>query len=366
MEYLNRPNLLLEALAYLGRRASGSTWERVEQRIRQRRIVPEPAFQRAFRELKALTARLDAQLVLDDAAVQRLFGNLEGFPYNTIGSYSVGFLLFFPALTDSPQDLDLLLARLQALAPEQVAYHIAAELELTDGCGRSSMPDREFLDAVLALSVPDASKVALLNACRHSRQLLGEAADCLRPVLQALEAQADALAALADVLRCDIAAQGCEGYLAQFSRLEPAPGISYCLRPFVFGMDTNLMADPADGVACVYCGILRKDLLNMLSGQAPVRDNVYEAFRLLGDRTRFDILCYLKGRSAYGQELSTRFGLSRNTIHHHMNKLIGYGLISCTTDGNRIYYSLDSDAVKALLRRQYALFCGEPEPPETP
>lgn len=362
MEYLNRPNLLLEALAYLGRRASGNTWERMEQRIRQRKIVPSPAFQGAFSELKGLTARLDAQLALDDAAVQRLFGNLEGFSYNTVGSYSLGFLLFFPALEEYAGDIDALVDKLQNLTPGQIAYIVALDLELIDARSENpALSDRDFLDAILSLSVPDSSKVALLNVSRQYRELLTEAAGCLRPVLRALEAQADTLARLADVLSGDIAAQGCEGYLAHFSHLEPAPELSYSLRPFLFGMDTNLMADPVNGAACIYCGILRKDLLNMLSGQAPIRDNVYEAFRLLGDRTRFDILCYLRGRSAYGQELSTRFGLSRNTIHHHMNKLIGYGLISCATDGNRIYYSLDTDAMETLLRHQHALFCGDAE-----
>ena len=38
----------------------------------------------------------------------------------------------------------------------------------------------------------------------------------------------------------------------------------------------------------------------MLTEQRNSGDDIYEAYRLLGDRTRFDILCYLRGRSAYG------------------------------------------------------------------
>lgn len=96
----------------------------------------------------------------------------------------------------------------------------------------------------------------------------------------------------------------------------------------------------------------------MLNTQTPLRDDVYDAFKLLGDRTRFDILCYLRDHSAYGQELSTHFGLSRNTIHHHMSKLATHGLVRCVTDGNRVYYSLDQEAMEILLERQKRLFCG--------
>ena len=50
----------------------------------------------------------------------------------------------------------------------------------------------------------------------------------------------------------------------------------------------------------VYCGILRKELLTMLTEQRNSGDDIYEAYRLSGDRTRFDILCNLRGRSACG------------------------------------------------------------------
>ena len=55
---------------------------------------------------------------------------------------------------------------------------------------------------------------------------------------------------------------------------------------------------------------------------------------------------------AYGQELSAKFGLSRNTIHHHMSKLLAARLVSCTVDGNRVYYTVDRESVSDLLNRQ--------------
>ena len=39
-----------------------------------------------------------------------------------------------------------------------------------------------------------------------------------------------------------------------------------------------------------------------------------------------------------------------------MNKLVDYGLVRCATDGNRIYYSVDQNAITLLLDRQKQLF----------
>lgn len=116
-------------------------------------------------------------------------------------------------------------------------------------------------------------------------------------------------------------------------------------------MDTNLSSDIAPGRVCIYCGILRKSLLEMLDGQSSVSNTVYEAFRVLGDKTRFDMLCYLKDHPTYSQDLAARFNLSRNTIHHHMSKLLATNLVKCTIDGNRIYYSLDTGNLGIAVKR---------------
>jgi DNA-binding transcriptional ArsR family regulator len=105
----------------------------------------------------------------------------------------------------------------------------------------------------------------------------------------------------------------------------------------------------------VYCGILRSELQNALVSAKGPEVEVCEAIRLLADQTRFDIVCYLRDRDAYGQELAAKFGLSRNTIHHHMTKLLAAHLVKCTVDGNRVYYRADEKGISRLLERQREL-----------
>lgn len=355
MEFYGQPNLLLEALAYLGRRFTGRTWQQIEQRIQQRKIDPSPSFRQTLAALMALTDRVDAKAAPENDAAQ-WFGNLEGFPYNTIGSGSIAFLFYYAMLEHYHGDFNALVEEIGKLTPGQLACNFAIALDLTDARAGDSIEESEFLDLILSLSVPDQSKVAILSAYRNSRHCLDETARVLRPVLRALEQEEQALAELTTPASEQIAAIGCEAYLGSISRLEPVSGTSYLLRPFIFGMDTDLTSDLTSGRVCIYCGILRGELLTMLNLQAPLKDEVYEAYRLMGDRTRFDILCYLRGHRAYAQELSSRFGLSRNTIHHHMSKLISSGLVLCAMEGNRVYYTLDTGAVETLLNQQRELF----------
>ena len=81
-----------------------------------------------------------------------------------------------------------------------------------------------------------------------------------------------------------------------------------------------------------------------------------EAFHLLADRTRLEILLYLRDHPAYGQELADHFGLARNTIHHHMNKFYNAGLVTCTVEGARVYYALDKEHLRSLVEKQTMLF----------
>ena len=105
----------------------------------------------------------------------------------------------------------------------------------------------------------------------------------------------------------------------------------------------------------IYCGVLQDFLRNLLQTDGTSKNHIFRCLHLLGDQTRFDIFCYLLEHPAYGQELSDHFGLARNTIHHHMNKLFDAGLVTYMVKGTRVYYSIDKDHFSNLLDQQRQL-----------
>ena len=108
----------------------------------------------------------------------------------------------------------------------------------------------------------------------------------------------------------------------------------------------------------ICCGVMRLSLRRTLAENSSA-SQVYDAIRIIGDKTRFDILCYLRDHPAvYGQQLCNHFGLARNTIHHQMSKLVNAGLVTCLVEGNRIYYTTDREHLSYLLNQQRQLLIG--------
>ena len=357
MEYCNKINPLLEAVTYWGRKATGNTWDRMEENIRKKGIEPSPSFTQAMKLLKSITARLDTVAMPEE--LLPLFTNLEGFPRNTIGSASRAFFLLYGFMEQFTGDFSQLVQRAKEMTGPQRAYHLALALDMAEECPLESMQEDTFWKMVLSLSIPDSGKVAIMETYRDFPQLMAQLCEPVTQLLKMVSREADEMEKLSTLLQQKLQQESCSEYLTRTSSFTPARDVRYQLRPFVFGMDTDLTTDCDIDHVCMYCGVLREELLEMLSSLRSARDSVFDAFRLLGDKTRFELVCYLSEHSAYGQELSQRFDLSRNTIHHHMSKLSECGLVRCTPDGNRIYYTLNRDAIMRLLESQRELLCKE-------
>lgn len=358
MEYTPMVNMLLEVLAYFGRRAAGNTAQRLMDRLRSNGVTELRDFWQRLAPIGRLMDRLDEAVPVEAETLQGLFGNLPGFPYNTIGSYSPVFLLLYPLVCRFEGDLDPLEGALANILPEELAGMLALSLDVSDEMQNPQpMSGDEFSARVLDLSVPAESKVAILDLYHRPQGILERAMPILRQALSHLNRERAVLEEICAPFTGEIRKMGPAHFISQTSGLSGKADSAYVLRPFLFGLDTNLAAAPQNmGQSTqVYCGILRGPIQAMLNDTRGPEYEVYNAIKLLGDKTRFDILCYLRGRKAYGQELSGKFGLSRNTIHHHMSKLLAARLVSCTVDGNRVYYTVDQDSVSNLLDRQREL-----------
>ena len=360
MEVLQEINPVLEALAYLGARANGCTLRRLEERLQARGVRGAEPFHQASAALRELLQELDAAVSLPAETLQRLFGDIKGFSYSTIGSYSPAFLFFYPMLSRR-QDFESLVQRMERLTADEVAQNMMLSLSLEEQPDPANGGAAELVSRVLALTIPTESRLALLEVHQNYRALLPEIVACLRPVLAALDARCGRIREIVDAFCREVEDLGAESYLRETSSLAITPEVQYHLIPFLFGPDTNLSVEREDGSVLIYCGVLRLTLRRILAENSGAAQ-VYDAIRVIGDKTRFDILCYLRDHPAvYGQQLCDRFGLARNTIHHHMSKLVNAGLVTCVVEGNRVYYTTDREHLSHLLAQQRRLLIGGEE-----
>ena len=81
--------------------------------------------------------------------------------------------------------------------------------------------------------------------------------------------------------------------------------------------------------------------------------------KVLADESKLEILALLKERRRYGRELANELNLTTATISHHMDILVGCGLVTLNKERNRIYYEIDENAVRKLLEQTWELLLGK-------
>ena len=331
--------------------------DRLEERLQARGVRKAEPFHRASAALRELLQDLDAEVSVPAETLQRLFGDIKGFSYSTIGSYSPAFLFFYPMLSRR-QDFETLMQQMERLTPDETARNMMISLSLEEQSGPAAGAAAKLVSRVLALTIPTESRLALLEIHQNYRTLLPEIAACLRPAIAALETESGRIQEIIEAFCREVEGLGTESYLRETSSLAITPEVHYHLIPFLMGPDTNLSMEQEDGSVLICCGVMRLSLRRTLAENSSA-SQVYDAIRIIGDKTRFDILCYLRDHPAvYGQQLCNHFGLARNTIHHHMSKLVNAGLVTCLVEGNRIYYTTDREHLSYLLNQQRQLLIG--------
>ncbi len=359
MEYLAKPNLILESLLYLCARADGQERQRLEEHFRQKSPHALAAFQERYASFEALKQELDRRVAIAPGTLTRLFSNLEGFPYHMAGVYSPAFLLLAPAACRCCGDSAAFWAAQEDCTSDEAAQDILTALDLTGSDqAEYSSATAQLIDSILSMSLPAETRLALLELHKNYRLVMQESVQCLYTALAVLEDMGPKLQALIDNFIWEIDAIGTEAYTQEISNFHIDPNVPCRIQPLLMLPVTYLFINTfgKDGHLVVYCGILRYALRNMELSAEAARNQIYESIRLLGDRTRFDIFCYLKDHPAYGQELSSHFGLARNTIHYHMRQLFKARLVRCTVEGAKTYYSIDKDRYSKLLELQRQFF----------
>jgi DNA-binding transcriptional ArsR family regulator len=86
------------------------------------------------------------------------------------------------------------------------------------------------------------------------------------------------------------------------------------------------------------------------------------AFKALGDPTRFEILCLLRSGEMTAGQLAKCFKMTKPSMSHHFEVLKQADLIIHRRGGRRIYYSLNNEVLGDLFVVIWELFHGRRGP----
>jgi DNA-binding transcriptional ArsR family regulator len=87
-------------------------------------------------------------------------------------------------------------------------------------------------------------------------------------------------------------------------------------------------------------------------------------YTALSDPSRLKIVRLLGERPHYGQELAAALGMSTATISHHLDALNKTGALALERRAHRTYFTLDTLALRGLLRAGEHFALGEPAEPQ--
>lgn len=103
----------------------------------------------------------------------------------------------------------------------------------------------------------------------------------------------------------------------------------------------------------VRIGILFDDDFDIGSSYKKMEDGyadyAAQVLKLIGDKSKFEILTFIRERAAYGSELAKHLNLTTATVSHHMNALLSAGLVEIKRMDTRVYYLSNKKALEEVL-----------------
>lgn len=85
-------------------------------------------------------------------------------------------------------------------------------------------------------------------------------------------------------------------------------------------------------------------------------ESMQPIFKALGDKSKADILLFIKDKPAYGSEIAKQFSLTTATVSHHMNKLLQLRIIHAEMQDGRVYYQARKDELAKMFEQCKKLF----------
>lgn len=119
----------------------------------------------------------------------------------------------------------------------------------------------------------------------------------------------------------------------------------------MIAVDGGLLAFRGKFPACFRMGIvLTREFLTERSVKKEYQPEEYQKIlKVLGDKSKFDILLFIKDRPAYGTEIAQHFGLTTATVSHHMNQLLLLQLVQVEVREKRVYYQAKKEALQKVF-----------------
>ena len=85
-------------------------------------------------------------------------------------------------------------------------------------------------------------------------------------------------------------------------------------------------------------------------------DEMLLVMKALVDKSKMDILLYIKDKPAYGSEIAKHFSLTTATVSYHMNKMLQLRIVQAELRDGKVYYQTRKEVLQELFEKARKLF----------
>jgi len=105
-----------------------------------------------------------------------------------------------------------------------------------------------------------------------------------------------------------------------------------------------------------YVGLYFPETYKLMGRSGDHETDLVPILKALGDSSKFEILKVLCRGPKYSVELAKHLDITPATASHHMNVLLSMGLVTLEKSGKKIYYTLNSAKLKAVVESLNEIF----------
>ncbi len=359
MKIYTKINPLLEVMHYFNRRINSNsvsdTMFQLEHTYPDRKEEIHPLFSRIIQ----IDSLFNSELISNMERLDFFFKRLDGVHYDDGTDCLPASLLLLDAFYRNIDHIDGVKAYLSGKSMDYIRSEICNALSDDEAHATTITGLESLVEFIDAQPFPDNTKWRIMDLCKHFYDYADELLELLSPAIILVEENSilftELIAYYSDALGRD---PEIPDYIRSLIGLDISDYADVEIHPCVLGFNSATVVIPeSHGEPLrIYMGVL----MHLVGGSKVSVDiaHIARSMKSLGDPSRLEMLCCIKDRPTYGQELSSRFGVSSTTVYHHMNKLIVAGLVESKLNGNRVYFSMNQQNVLALVEQLKTLLLG--------
>lgn len=358
MQYKINP--LLEAMTYLNRRANGTPAAEFAAELAENNPAHRARIESVAAPVVMLQKKLDA-IPVDEELLRLFFGEFKNespAPYPAPGfGFNAAALFFTECLYRDCTSFDVIAARCAARTKEeQIVAFLTA---LLDSC--EMLPDdcdddfTQFFDLLNKKNIAAEAKLTIIDMLTHYDERLESLCTLMRPFVVSTAESSDIFQPVIDEFNSLYpCAADARAHFEELLSTKLPQGDALTLFPYLFGFDKYICAfnnreKVGAFTANLFIGALYGDLRRMNTLSVSPRSVAHLA-KAISDPSRLELLCAIRIKPAYGQELAERTELFPTTVSHHMAKLLDAGFVESVPEQGKNYYILNKNGVRHFLK----------------